>query len=103
MRSAVRVSLGDTDDMLEPGTNRIDLLDADGTAVHADNEKEHRIEAVTSHLIAYTPGMLGMRGRVSVETRDIELESYETDDFDLNGDLAIIRDVNPGSYRLSTT
>lgn len=103
MRSAERVTLGDTDDMLAPGTYRIDLLDADGTAVHADYEKELRIEAGTSHLIAYVPGIFGMRGRVSVETRDIELESYETDDFDLNGDLAIIRDVKPGSYRLSTT
>ena len=37
-----------------------------------------------------------MKGRVSVETRDIELESYETDDFDLNGDLAIIERLNRG-------
>ncbi len=97
------VTLGGDDDMLAPGTYRIELLDADGKDVQADYEKEIEVKAGNSHLITYSPGVFGMKGRVSIETKEIELASYDTDDFDLDGDLAIISNVKPGSYRLSAT
>ncbi len=102
-RYADSVTLGGTDDMLTPGTYQIELLDADGAAAHADYKKELEVKAGSSYLITYSQGMFGTKGRVSVESNEIELASYKTDDFDLDGDLAIISNVKPGSYRLSAT
>lgn len=102
-RCSNSITLSGTDDMLAAGTYQIELFDADGTAVHTDYEKKLKVEAGDSYLITYSPGAFGMKGRVSIETKEIELASYDTDDFKLDGDLAIISNVKPGSYRLNVT